>query len=269
MLYIHTALPAEARPLIDHFSLRAVHRSAPFQLYENTEIRLVVSGVGRTATAAAIAYSCGRFIDEPGPWLNVGLAGHASAALGTPFIVHSAREPSGIQTYYPVFAFDLPCPTAALHTVDQPASDYASEVLCDMEGSAFLQTTQRFVPSELAHSLKIVSDNRHHPWSEINRQQVPAMIASHLGMVEQLHSTLEGLADAWHIQCAPPAHYAWAMERWHFSATQQNRLHRLLQQWQAVAPNESPWPSPDAFQRASDALTYLEQRLGDPALLPI
>ncbi len=269
MLYMHTALPAEARPLLDHFSLRAIQPSAPFPLYGASHLRLVVSGVGRTSAAAAIAYTCARFADHPGPWLNVGLAGHASAALGTPFIVHRACDPTGEQTYYPIFPFAPPCATAALHTVDKPTSAYPNNGLCDMEGSAFLQTAQRFVPSELAHSLKIVSDNEQHPWNGMDRQQVVAMIAPHLHLIEALCSTLEPLADAWHIQRATPAHYAWAVERWHFSSAQQSRLHRLLQQWQAVAPHEEPWSEPDSMQRAGQVLDHLERRLGDPALLPI
>lgn len=269
MLYLHTALAAEARPLLDHFSLRAIQPAAPFPLYENPDLRLVVSGVGRTAAAAAIAYVCARFADQPGPWLNVGLAGHASAALGSPFVVHKAYDPSDAQTYFPIFPFALPCATTALYTVDQPTSTYPTEGLCDMEGSAFLQTAQRFVPSELAHSLKVVSDNEQHPWSDADRRQMTAMIASHLPLVDALRGALESVAAAWHTQRAIPPHYIWATQRWRFSAAQQSRLYRLLQQWQAVAPHQGPWPEHPSFQRASQALDHLEQRLGDPALLPI
>ena len=54
MINILTALPCEAKPLIHHYRLngRQVHG---FRIYENSDMRLIVSGIGKVAAAAACA----------------------------------------------------------------------------------------------------------------------------------------------------------------------------------------------------------------------
>ncbi|MFT5089083.1 MAG: adenosylhomocysteine nucleosidase [Candidatus Latescibacterota bacterium] len=268
MIYLHTALAAEARPLLDHYRLRAFADEGAFRIYASPEVRLVVSGVGKTATAAAVAYTQARFADEPGPWLNIGIAGHASAALATPLLVHKAIDTANERVYYPVFSFAPPCASTCVHSVAQPTSAYEQEAAFDMEASAFIETAQRFVPAELTHSLKIVSDNAQTSWQEIKKDQVIEWIGAQLKLIDTLHQELVTLATVWDQQRAVPAHFMQSLKRWHFSASQQHRLQRLLQQWQAIAPDELPWTNHVDIHRASAALDYLEIRLGDPARAP-
>ena len=268
MIYLHVALPAEARPLLDYYRLRALDSDGPFRLYANGEMRLVVSGIGKMATAAAIAYTQAQFAGEKGPWLNVGIAGHASARIATPLLVHKAIDQANERVYYPVFAFTPPCASTCIYSVDRPTDSYPQDAACDMEASAFIETAQRFVPAELAHSLKVVSDNPHSPWQAINREQVVAWIGDQLPLVDALREHLSSLAATWDRQCELPALFLQSLERWHFSASQQHRLQRLLAQWQAIAPREDPWNECGNIQRASAALAALEARLGDPARAP-
>ena len=268
MLYIHTALPAEARPIIDHYALRAHDASAPFSLYASPQTRLVVSGVGKTATAAAVAYTCARFSDQPGPWLNVGIAGHKTAALGTALWVQKAVDTATNTPFFPALALSPPCAGSVLQTVDQPRADYLTDALYDMEGSAFFQTAQRFVASELAHSVKIVSDNSEAPWQSLNRERVQGWINDLLPVIERMRTELESLAAVWLIQQANPPHFAGALSQCRFSQTQKNRLRRLLQKWHSVAPNTPPWPPDHSEKNAAGLLDALEARLGDPSHLP-
>ena len=140
MLYIHTALPAEARPFLDHYALRMHDASTPFSLYAGDQVRLVVSGVGKTATAAAIAYAYARFADQPGPWINVGIAGHKTAPLGKALWVQKAVDTATDTPFFPALAIHPPCDGSVLQTVDLPRADYPADTLFDMEGSAFFQT---------------------------------------------------------------------------------------------------------------------------------
>ncbi len=268
MLYIHAALAAEARPLLDHYRLRACCTDAPFRLYANDALRLVVSGPGKTATAAAIAYTCARFADELGPWLNVGIAGHPTAALGTPLWVHRATDTANDATYYPGIAFTLPCLGAPLETVDKPGGAYSDGTLCDMEGSAFFQTTQRFVAAELAHSLKVVSDNRILPSDAMDRQRVGPWVAGLIPLIDRLRPSLEEAASRWHIQRYSPAYFDQALARSRFSSAQQHRLRLLLQQWETLAPGQPPWDEDSADLSARQFLDALEGRLGNERLLP-
>jgi len=268
MIYLHTALPAEARSLLDHYRLRAVGGDAPFRLYASSEVCLVVSGMGKTATAAAIAYTQARFSNAPGPWLNIGIAGHASADLATPLLVHRAIDAANENVYYPVFAFSPPCASTCVRTVDQPTNAYDEQTAFDMEASAFIETAQRFVPAELAHSLKVVSDNPQSHWRDITREQVVEWIGAQLTLIDTLREELTTVAATWEQQRARPAHFAQSLKRWHFSASQQHRLLRLLQQWQAVAADELPWDEKVTIDRAATALDDLEARLGEPARAP-
>lgn len=63
MIYLFTALYPEAKPLIRAFSLKRVQDGLPFDVYENadTSIRLVISGTGMCAAAAATAAVFGRY----------------------------------------------------------------------------------------------------------------------------------------------------------------------------------------------------------------
>ena len=63
MIYLFTALYPEAKPLIRVFSLKRVQDGLPFDVYENadTSIRLVISGTGMCAAAAATAAVFGRY----------------------------------------------------------------------------------------------------------------------------------------------------------------------------------------------------------------
>ncbi len=273
MIYLHTALPAEARALIDRYRLRAVHTDAPFRLYAGERARLVVSGVGKIATAAAVAYAQARFADEKadekGPWLNIGIAGHAQAAIGSAFVAHKIVDITTGKTFYPFFGRETSCRSTCIYSVDQPTEDYAEDGAFDMEASAFVATAQRFVPAELAHSFKVVSDNPQSSWRNIKRGQVQEWIGQHLSTIDALIELLVKQSAQWHEQRACPPHFNSSLERWHFTVSQQYRLRRLLQQWHALSPEKSPWQD-DAqlLKKASCALDYLAQRIADPALAP-
>ena len=75
MINIVVALPAEARPLLDHFRLRDKQHNTAFPIYRNTDMALIVSGPGKVAAAAATALLAGnRDTPATSAWLNVGIA---------------------------------------------------------------------------------------------------------------------------------------------------------------------------------------------------
>ena len=56
-VFIFVALPCEAKPLIQSWSLKKNSEHKPFSIYENQDFVVVVSGVGKLAMAAAVAYT--------------------------------------------------------------------------------------------------------------------------------------------------------------------------------------------------------------------
>ena len=69
---IHTALVAEAKPIIGHFKLKCIEK-VPFNVYKNDDILLVVSGIGGEKTKSALAYALSLY--EPKTAINIGIAG--------------------------------------------------------------------------------------------------------------------------------------------------------------------------------------------------
>lgn len=107
MIYLFTALYPEAKPLIRAFSLKRVQTGLPFDVYENmdTSIRLVISGTGMCAAAAATAAVFGRYgAANEDHLINVGTcAGEAGAEEMSDkgYLCHKITDRNTGHTYYP------------------------------------------------------------------------------------------------------------------------------------------------------------------------
>lgn len=107
MIYLFTALYPEAKPLIRAFSLKRVQDGLPFDVYENadTSIRLVISGTGMCAAAAATAAVFGRYgAANEDHLINVGTcAGEAGTEeiSGKAYLCHKITDRNTGHTYYP------------------------------------------------------------------------------------------------------------------------------------------------------------------------
>ena len=74
--FIFTALPCEAKPLIDRYKLKKDTNIQAFNIFRNDEIILTVTGIGKTAMAAGVAYTQALFPAKLNPvMLNIGIAG--------------------------------------------------------------------------------------------------------------------------------------------------------------------------------------------------
>ena len=120
------ALSCEARPLIQRLNLKQAKSIAGFRLYGNRQgVNLIVSGVGKLATAAACGYLAGSQADEQAAaaaWLNVGIAGHRNMPLGEGALVHKVIDQSSGRVRYPPLVLNTRCPTTAVITVEHPGN---------------------------------------------------------------------------------------------------------------------------------------------------
>lgn len=161
------ATRVEARSFVELFGLKEV-RKGRMTLFENEEIALVVSGIGKTNAAIATAYCC--MAVGPAWLLNLGAAGAANTLfhLGDIFHITSVIEydrpllsKKGLHTHHPLV---LPgYRQATLATQDRPviSSDHRAQIapcadLVDMEGAAVVQAARRFETACLL--FKFVSD---------------------------------------------------------------------------------------------------------------
>ena len=195
MINIVVALPAEARPLLDHFRLRDKQHNTAFPIYRNADMALIVSGPGKVAAAAATALLAG-IRDTPAAtaWLNIGIAGHAHHAIGSGYIAHRITDSATGTNWYPPQIHDLSMPTENLYTVDRPEDNYPAAALYEMEASGFFPVACRFSSSELVQCFKVISDNRTQATTAVTAKLCTQLITGKLADIEQLVSTLSSMA---------------------------------------------------------------------------
>lgn len=236
MQFIVTALASEARPLLDHYRLRGSGQAAPFNIYRNDTMALVISGLGRVNAAAACAYLGALFAapDQAHSWLNIGIAGQRDLPLGSAHLAHSIYGSCG-SVWYPPLVFTAPCSRAAVCTIDEPTLNYPDTKLYEMEAAGFYPTACRFASAECVQCLKVISDNQQHPVSELNASKVSTLIADNLDIVEALLQQLNELAgelqQSLDIAALPEL-------PWRASVSQQHQLRRLLQRYRVVCQQE-------------------------------
>ncbi len=179
MIYVVTALYQEAHGLIRELELKKNTAYAPFEVFdnENAGIRLVVTGVGEIAAAAAVAAVCARDGADAADFLvNIGCCaaggcesadcdmdsgyGAANAAqIGDLYLCHKITEQATGKTFYPDILYRHPWKERELVTGMQPLQRAAAHgVLYDMEAAAVYQAGIRFFSPDRMLFLKVVSD---------------------------------------------------------------------------------------------------------------
>lgn len=187
MICLVTALPAEARPLVARLELRPLEGGGPFRIWQGDNAALVVSGVGKSASAAAVAHLHQRFsrssIDG---WINVGIGGHRSHSLGTSILASEVRDGASGDSWSPAVPFEPPCRIGTVVTVEQVERDYATDAVYDMEASAFYKAAVDCSDSGLVEVLKVVSDNRESGVDRVSRGGVEQLLEASGDTIENL-----------------------------------------------------------------------------------
>ncbi len=242
MINILTALPCEARPLIEHYRLRGNARHSAFRCYQNDEVQLLICGIGKLAAATATAYLAASEPQRSYAWLNIGIAGHATKPIGEAVLANKIIDAATGQQSFPGIVMPIPCASETLTTVDKPEPHYRETSMVDMEASGFYAAASRFQSCELIHALKIISDNQHHNTDNISENRAIALINDNIITIESVINELRQLAaELDSIKQTPAEIYAF-MEQWRFTTYQQNELRLLLRRWHALTPAMPPAP---------------------------
>ncbi len=261
MIRFVVALPAEARPLIEHYRLRR-RANAPFPVYENDSAALVVSGIGPDRAAAATSCLHALTGGRVTAWLNVGIAGHAERALGEAVLADRIRDHGSARSWYPPLLFDTRCASASVLTVSCPLPDYPEDWLVDMEASGFYEAACRVGTAELAQVLKVVSDNAAHPTTQIRAKTVERLIGDVLPLTETIVASLNELGCALPSAPIDDAALAPFLGRWHFTVSERHQLRRLLERWRVLAPARALWcEALSRVERGAEVLQHLEREL--------
>ena len=196
MVRLVVALPSEARPLISRWALAPAPGAGDCRAYAGPGIELVVSGVGKAAAAAAVSFLHPGLSPRPAALLNVGVAGHRGAPIGTPFLAARITDRATGASHGPIFPFRLPCATAPVLTVDEPLDDYPEAALCEMEASSFFSAAQCLTSYDLVHCLKIVSDGPQSPWRDLTSDRIASLVDPHTDLVDAVVGALHRCAAA-------------------------------------------------------------------------
>ena len=264
---IVTALPAEARPLVGHFELRS-SRTDPFSVYTNgdSSVRLIVSGVGKSAAGRAVKHLAGLF-DSTGSngWLNVGIAGHESLPLGTMVAAHKISDEKTGRSWFPPIVLDFPCETATLLTVEEETDDYPDNALVEMEAVGFYATASDFSTHELIHCLKVVSDNRRE--KKLDGKSVSELITAQLAAVESVVQSILQLSAELGKRRVVPRQLKDFLEQWKFTVTQSHQLEKLLRRWEVIFPKADPFEAASPESRnGRDVVQLLSRQLAEASV---
>ena len=227
----------EAKALIALFQLQPVTPLGRFPEYSNAKgLHLIVAGIGKTAVVDAIAYLATQQHSDLGQcrgWLNIGIAGHRSAAIGSAYIANKITDFSTAQTAYPpqlIEGFD----SCSVITVNAPERCYPSEAVYEMEASAFYAQATKHAPAELVLVYKIVSDNLENSIADIDFKKVPDWIAAGSVKIARLIDKLAALVVEYNAYNLVPAAYQNFKEKLHLTVNKDIKLKRLCQRFKAM-----------------------------------
>ena len=186
MIRMVVALPAEARPLANHFGLERYNQLDPLSIYHRPDMALIVSGAGREAAASAV-----RDLFEYLPteqqcaWLNVGVAGHRSHAVGTPVLATTVVNHVDGRSYE-LEPPDLNCETGEIKTVDRIELGFEDDSVYEMEAFGFCAGAKEISEAIPVQVLKIISDNLETGTGYVSARQVQTLIEDCLPLIDRL-----------------------------------------------------------------------------------
>ncbi len=227
-LTVICALASEAQALIEHWRLPSL-RERPLRVFGDDQARIVISGVGSHACAAAVGFAAGlREARADDIWLNLGIAGHGTHSLGTALLAARISHHGRDGAWYPSLLFTPPCAVAELVTHDSAVSDYPPHACCDMEAAGFMAATSRIANGDLVQVMKVISDNAESGIAAIERQRVHGLMRDALPTIVALVERLREVAARLPVVTGDDGATA-LLARWHFTHAQGTQLRQLLQ----------------------------------------
>ena len=258
--FIFTALACEAKAFITQFKLKKDLKHHPFTIYSNEQIVLTITGSGKIAMAAAVAYSLALFESIENPVLiNAGIAGHQTAALGTLFSVYKITDADSGKNYYPQSIIKIDGLSLALCTVSKPNPHYQDNDLYEMEASGFYEIASRFTTTELIQIFKIVSDNQLIGIDAINAKKVNAWMTAAIEEMAIVIEKLQALGIGVYNPNSP--NYALLQAAYYFNVNNSHQLKASLQRWDVLTNGAELSFSDIKFHHAKAVLQWLQQQI--------
>ncbi len=263
-LNIIVALPCEARLLLDIYHLSLIENPSNFQVFSNKDrsIHLIVSGIGKVCTAAAVGYlHAWTGANAHTCYLNIGIAGGFQLSIGSIYLVHKIIDATNNKTFYPTPILPGFLSHIAIMTVEQIQAQYLQQHLLDMEASGFFSTATCFVTQEQVQILKIISDNSPESIQNIHPAMVISLFEKQKESVQRVVDYLLNLSAFEFDQQLNLIHLQEFLGRWHFTNYQQYELRELLRRWQVNKPEINPLTLCQLEGNSKNVLGFLNNQL--------
>ena len=199
MLYIVTAMYAEAAPFINYYKLKRDRLMKRHELYvsEGNDVCLLITKPGKIAAAMAVTEML--VTHEPANedfLINVGVCGSCDVqvtsaffdSLGTPantpvYICNDILDHDTGRHYYPDMLYKHPFKEVGIETCSVVVNDkdFISMPLADMEAAAIFQAAASFFPPHRMAFLKIPSDNLE--TAQVTKETVTGVIEENLAVI--------------------------------------------------------------------------------------
>ena len=151
MIYIVIALKSEAQAFVEHYKL-SKSKLHSFTLFTNTQIKLIISGIGVTNARVATQTLINEYdITDDDIYCNIGICGASPE-----YPINSLLEFGEIT--YDGIPYLLKPEKLSIHCVDIAVQDFTYEIV-DMESFGFYDAVFHNPAIKRVYILKVVSDH--------------------------------------------------------------------------------------------------------------
>tara|TARA_E500000331_G_scaffold43016_1_gene35578 strand:+ start:209 stop:1009 length:801 start_codon:yes stop_codon:yes gene_type:complete len=253
------ALKNEAYHLIKRYHLTLVVHQ-PFKVYQTQNMRVILSGVGKSSSYAATKFALEDRETHHGLWVNFGVAGDSALPVGSLVSISKVTEDDTGRSWYPYVKQHPKCYVKALRTYNSPICQYPLNSSCDMEASGFMAAVSEAISSEHIHVLKLISDNSSSGIGNLTKALMKQLVAEN---IELINTYIKSAEENLSIE---PKSFPFSIEKMfqgqHFTVTQTHQLLELYRSFCALCPEEA-WPSIELNNRdtPSDILAKLRLQI--------
>lgn len=231
----------EAKTLVKMLGLKRNKASSDFVEYSNANgLHLLVSGIGKAAVAAAVNYLGDQQVSDDSDiraWLNIGIAGHQDAPLGSGWLGNKITDQrSGASAYPPQLIDGIR--VGSVVTVDEPENSYPLDAAYEMEACSFYAGATKYSTAELVQVFKIISDNLENPLSGIDLQSVPGFITLQAPQIVSLVEKMSAIVVRHNSSQRLPSQYHAICAKFRLTVNQKLQIRRLCQRFKALGQEE-------------------------------
>ncbi len=175
MLNILTATKIEATPIIEAFSLVKTNISDEIPLYKTSQITLGISGVG-FQNAKTLAERIFDKSNENAVWLNFGVAGSGSYAIGSLVQARTVTQVETGEIWKLSSNFSSILSQADVVTVHTPQVVYSNDEVYEMESAGIVTHLSTQGQLDRVVVLKLISDGPGKNAISLNKSAIQKLV---------------------------------------------------------------------------------------------